>query len=69
MAAWTLTQDSSGRTVVSWGRRTRTFPTEEAALSFIRETRSPTDSVVRVDKDGYRTPVTRRRWRNRASAM
>lgn len=66
---WKMTQNPQGQTVVSWGRKTKTFSSEEAALAFVREKRLPTDRVVREEEDGYRTQVTRRRWRNRAPGM
>ena len=64
MTTWTL-REEDGQTVVSWGRKTKSFPTEEKALAFVNERRDTSDRVVRVDEDGYRSPVTRRRWRSR----
>lgn len=65
---WTV-QESGGQIVVSWGRKRRTFGSDEAALRFVRESRAPGDRVVRIAEDGYRTPVSRRRWRRRGEDL
>lgn len=52
-----------GRFVVTWRRKRESFATEEEALKFLREKRAPADKVVKEEEDGYRTPLTRRRWR------
>ncbi len=62
MTVWTLTESDSG-VVVSWRRKTKSFSSFEEALAFVKGERAPADRVVRVEKDGYKSPVTRRRWR------
>lgn len=56
-------KESGGRFVVTWRRKSQSFATEGEALKFLREQRSPADKVVREEEDGYRVPLTRRRWR------
>lgn len=62
MTTWTL-EENGGEVVVSWNRKTQRFPSEAAALKFVRERKKRADKVVKIDKDGYLSPVTRRGWR------
>lgn len=68
MTVWTLTE-SDGQTRLSWGRRSRSFPSEREALAFVRQNGDSSDRVVKVDEDGYQTPMTRRRWRKRGTDL
>lgn len=64
MTVWTVTeQETGGGYVVSWKRKTKRFDDASAAMTFVKEQRAPGDRVVMVEKDGYRTPEKRRRWR------
>jgi hypothetical protein len=63
VTTWTVEEGDGGTVTVIWDRKRKPFPSEDEALKFIRARRSRTDRVVKVDKDGYTTPLTRRRWR------
>ncbi len=39
------------------------FRNEPDALKYVDEKQAPGDRILRVDEDGYETPVRRRRWR------
>jgi hypothetical protein len=39
------------------------FEDEDAALKHVKTLKAPDDRVVKEDEDGYRVPVTRKRWR------
>lgn len=62
-----MDESGTGQVVVSWGRRTQGFPTEDDAMVFIRKEKKAGDRIVRVEKDGYRVKVRadRGRWRRR----
>lgn len=62
MVVWILTEQD-GRFEVRWGRKQKNFPTEAMALKFINENLTRRDKAVRIEEDGYSTPITRRKWR------
>lgn len=63
MTVWTM-EEKDGQVVVSWGRKTQLFSSEAVALAFVNGQRAVKDRVFRIEADGYRTPVIRRRrWR------
>lgn len=68
MTTWTVEEEDQS-VVVRWMRCRKRFDSEAEALKFIRNNRSATDRVIRVDKDGYTTPVTRKRWRRRGTHL
>jgi hypothetical protein len=63
MTTWAVEEQDDGSVVVTWNRQRKPFASEDEALRFIRSRRSQTDRVVKVHKDGYTTPLGRRRWR------
>lgn len=65
MTTWLL-KERAGRTTVTWGRKTKTFNSEKDAQKFFNENRGRGDQLLRVEDDGYRVPVERRRWRQRS---
>jgi hypothetical protein len=69
VTTWTLEELDGGRVVVTWGRRREQFGSEDEARRFIRKNRARDDRVVRVHKDGYVEPLTRKRWRRPGSGM
>jgi hypothetical protein len=69
MTTWTVEERVGGGVVVTWGRKRKPFDSEDEALRFIRKNRSGADRVVRVQKDGYTEPLTRKRWRRSRSEL
>jgi hypothetical protein len=65
MTTWSVEEQQDGSVVLAWDRKRQSFPSEDAAVRFIKANRSPQDRVMKVEKDGYTTPMNRRRWRGR----
>lgn len=65
MTVWRITTDNG---ILRVQRGVRTLPgeyrNEPDALKYIDGQKSAGDKIVRVDDDGYETPVRRRRWRS-----
>lgn len=66
MTAWTVHQDAHGWSVYQGNRRVEDgLGTEEDAVDLVRRRYSPRDTVILQERDGYRTPITRRMKRRR----
>ena len=66
MTAWTVQQDADGWSVYRGSRRVEErLGSEEDAVDLVRRRYTPRDTVHLEERDGYRTPITRRMKRRR----
>jgi hypothetical protein len=63
MAAWVIKEDG-GQWSVTQGRIREEFPTQDAALRYVRDRCRRGDKILQEEADGYRIPINpRRHWR------